>query len=75
MRLPPDHIVYTTEDQDGATTFTYEIFKDSQIFLNCQQIEDMCKVYPTLEKQYRKFRNIYDILINDWNNNHEKKIL
>lgn len=75
MRLPPDRIVYTQENQDNATTFTYDIFKDSHYFLSCQKIEEMCKVYPTLEVQYRKFKNVYDMLIDDWNNNHEKKIL
>ena len=47
-------------------TFTTTGLDESLNYINKEQVETMCEEYPALSIAYDNFRNIYDMVIQDW---------
>ena len=51
-------------------TLTTDDYMDKH-FPDQNEIEDMCGEYPTLKIAYEKFKNIYDLVYQDWKGKQE----
>ena len=70
--LDPTYTIDTADLNNTITldTLTTDDYMDKH-FLDQNEIEDMCGEYPTLKIAYEKFKNIYDLVYQDWKGKQE----
>ena len=61
-----DNITITT----GALTADYTIPTIIE-YIDPSRVEKMCQTYPALEKVWRNFKSVYDMVDQDYRGNHE----
>jgi hypothetical protein len=57
---------YTIDDSLWNETFDYTFNINTIENINPDQVEDMCNEYPALEKVWRNFKSVYDMVIQDY---------
>ena len=74
--------VYITYSDSSATTISKDttfplstsdltIVNGTFRYIDLNLLEDMCKQYPSLTCSYEKFRNVYNLCVDEYNrNNH-----
>jgi len=57
---------FTIDDSlwTGSSDYTFSVNTTKNI--NPDQVEDMCNEYPALEKVWRNFKSVYDMVIQDY---------
>jgi hypothetical protein len=48
----------------GTTDYTFSV--NTYRNINPDQVEDMCNEYPALEKVWRNFKSVYDMVLQDY---------
>ena len=76
INIPPEDLtvaVYEyTDYMDGPGTFTRVRFSPGMT-LHTGEIEDMCKVYPALDKAYKNFIDLYHICRDDYHSKQKEQ--
>jgi len=62
--VDPDSFTYSTTIWDNTVTFNE--------LINTGEVEKMAKEYPALDKAYRNFRQIYDLVKADYKSKNKK---
>lgn len=65
-------------EADAMKGISFEDYKPPVIFKDkmpeMQKINEMCEMYPTLDIAFKKFKNIYNIVVDDFDNKMQLKM-